>query len=105
MARSWCITTYVRSQRDSMSINSMTNAAAARRSDLGSVAAPPAGFGEIAAAAAGMPAAVPAGGVPPAANGSQTKNDVNTALNVLFGYIPTEVLTLYVAILGVLPKP
>jgi hypothetical protein len=88
-----------------MSINSMTNAAAARRPDLGPVAAPPKGFADIAAAAAGMPAAVPAGGVAAAANDSQTTNDVNTALNVLFGYIPTEILTLYVAILGVLHKP
>ena len=88
-----------------MSINSMTNAAAARRPDLGPVAAPPNGYGEIAAAAAGMPTSVPAGGAPPATSGNQTDNNVNTALNVLFGYIPTEVLTLYVAILGVLHKP
>jgi hypothetical protein len=88
-----------------MSINAMTNSAAARRPDFGPVAAPPKGFAEVAAAAAGMPAAVPAGGIAVAANGNKTKNDVNTTLNVLFGYIPTEVLTLYVAILGVLHKP
>ncbi len=30
---------------------------------------------------------------------------VNTALNVLFGYIPTEVLTLYVAVLAAIGGP
>ena len=65
-----------------MSINSMTNAAAA-----------------------GMPATAPAGGVAAATNGNLSRNDVNTALNVLFGYIPTEVLTLYVATLGALHQP
>jgi hypothetical protein len=78
-----------------MSINSLTNAATARRSDFAPLNRVPSGLAEIAAAAAGMPAAKSNGDTP--ADGATSANGVNTAMQVLFGYIPTEVLTLYVA--------
>jgi hypothetical protein len=80
-----------------MSINSLANAAAARRTDLPPVGVTPRGVKEIAAAAARTPAG-PAEPTPSA-------NVVDTALHVIFGYIPTEVLTLYVAVLAVLHQP
>jgi hypothetical protein len=80
-----------------MSINSLANAAAARRADTGPLNAVPKGLHEIAIAAATSPvlAAPPAGAT--AAGAGQA---VDTTLNVLFGYIPTEILTLYVAVLA-----
>src|SRR5712692_8182442 len=82
-----------------MSISSLANAAAARRVDFSPLGAVPQGLAEIAHAAATLPAAPPPGQPPPAAPG-QSANAVNTALHILFGYIPTEVLTLYVAVLA-----
>jgi hypothetical protein len=81
-----------------MSINSLTNSAAARRSDFAPLNALPSNYSEIALAAVGMPAS-DAGG---ASQGKSTTapNSVNTAMQVLFGYIPTEVLTLYVAVVA-----
>jgi hypothetical protein len=76
-----------------MSINSLANAAAARRPDVGSPDVPR-GMAEIAAAST-----TPPDKAPPA---KDTANSTNTALNVLFGYIPTEVVTLYVAVAGAL---
>ncbi len=81
-----------------MSINSMTNAAIARRSDFAPSGRVPVTLSEIATAASGMPAATPAGGALP--SGTSSSNGVNTAMNVLFGYIPKEVLTLYVAVVA-----
>jgi hypothetical protein len=81
-----------------MSINSLTNAAIARRSDFAPLSRVPNGLSEIARAAAGAPAAEIDGAQP--ADGATTTNGVNTALQVLFGYIPTEVLTLYVAVIA-----
>lgn len=72
-----------------MSINSLANAAAARRPDT--IAPQPRNLDEIAAAAQATPAKV-AGATP--------KGNIETALNVLFGYIPTEIITLYVAVLA-----
>jgi hypothetical protein len=82
-----------------MSINSLTNAAAARRADFAPLSRVPNGLGEIAAAAAGMPLSLRTGYSATLADGPTT-NSVNTAMQVLFGYIPTEVLTLYVAIVA-----
>jgi hypothetical protein len=47
-----------------------------------------------------MPAADTSGGAAPPADGTTATNGVNTAMQVLFGYIPTEVLTLYVAVVA-----
>ncbi|MGB7816986.1 MAG: hypothetical protein WBL28_11625 [Methylotenera sp.] len=82
-----------------MSINSMTNAAAARRSDTVPLGEVPKTLDEIAEASRTPPASAESiaesaklAGTPPA--------PVDTTLNVLFGYIPTEVLTLYVSVLA-----
>ena len=80
-----------------MSINALANSAAARRTDVGQADGLPASVSEIAAAAATPPDKAPAGR--PVANG------VNTTLNVLFGYMPTEVVTLYVAVTSALQSP
>jgi hypothetical protein len=81
-----------------MSINSLTNAATARRPDFAPLNRVPNGLSEIATAAAGMPSAKIDGAKPN--DGTTSANGVNTAMQVLFGYIPTEVLTLYVAIVA-----
>jgi hypothetical protein len=73
-----------------MSINSMTNVAAARRPDVGAPNAAPATLPEIAAAAGTEPQ-----NAPPA---KQQASGIDTALKVIFGYIPTEIVTLYVAV-------
>jgi hypothetical protein len=83
-----------------MSISSLSNAAAARRSDFQKFDPAPKGISEIAAASAEHPADN-SNNIPAVSKGA---NSVNTALNVLFGYIPTEVLTLYVAVLSVLTQ-
>jgi hypothetical protein len=94
-----------------MSISSLANAAAARRSDFAPVGGIPQGLAEIARASGTAPApalraaAPPPPGGPPATAANQGANGVNTALNVLFGYIPTEVLTLYVAFVAAIQKP
>jgi hypothetical protein len=81
-----------------MSINSLTNAATARRPDFAPMNRVPNGLSEIATAAAGMPAAKVDGDE--STDSTTSANGVNTAMQVLFGYIPTEVLTLYVAIVA-----
>lgn len=86
-----------------MSINGMTNAAAARRIDIGIPNAVPKGLSGIAKAAATSPAAAPAaasGPVVPASGPAAGVTPVDTTLNVLFGYIPTEVVALYVAVVA-----
>ena len=81
-----------------MSINALANAAAARRSDISPVDTVPKGLAEIARAAATPPTAE---GIPSASAGpGETAAQIDTAFNVLFGYIPTEILTLYVAVLA-----
>jgi hypothetical protein len=72
-----------------MSINMLANAAAARRADIGPNTTP-SNISEIAAAAITPPENAP--------TQQQTASGTTTALNVLFGYIPTEVVTLYVAV-------
>ena len=82
-----------------MSINALANAAAARRPDLIPLGTVPKDLQDIASASMTSPSAT----VP-----SATRMDgalsgagpVDTAFNVLFGYIPTEVITLYVAVLA-----
>jgi hypothetical protein len=85
-----------------MSINTMANAAAARRTDIAPADSVPQNLEEIAKA----------GTTTPAASDPQTGKglgkgpvQIDTAFNVLFGYIPTEVLTLYVAVLAAVDQP
>lgn len=85
-----------------MSINSLANAAAARRTDMAPHGTIPKGIDEIAAASATPPNPVTA--MSPTPLPKQPSSQVDTTLNVLFGYIPTEVLTLYVAVLAAI-KP
>lgn len=77
-----------------MSINSTTNAAIGRRPDFEPMGATPHSYEELARASGAMDA-------------SQTAptNSVTTALSVLTTYIPTEVLTMYVAVLAALQDP
>ncbi len=78
-----------------MSITSMTNVAYTRRADVNApqvapVGAAPKTLSQIELATAGAPA---------------SQNAVTTALKVMVTYIPTEVLTLYVAILATIQIP
>lgn len=82
-----------------MSVNSMANAAAARRPDTAPIGQVPTTLDEIAKAATTPPTVntpdpIRSGATP------TSQSSVDTALNVLFGYIPTEVITLYVAVLA-----
>jgi len=88
-------------------MSSLANSAAARRPDFAPLNTVPRGLAEIAAAAATppMPPGVDTGAPSDPAPSLQNANALHTALNVLFGYIPTEVLTLYVAVLAALQKP
>lgn len=89
-----------------MSINTLTNIAVARRTDFAPAGRAPFGAAENAAVASAVPAPLPAGAAPPAVPPPvPDPNQINTALNVLFGYIPTEVLTLYVAFCAALERP
>lgn len=97
-----------------MSINALTNAAAARRPDFAPFGVTPQGIPGIALAAGNMPVPAPADSMPvpeevplpgqPGGTSSslqaQSANAINTAMHLLFGYIPTEIITLYVAILA-----
>ena len=81
-----------------MSINSLANAAAARRPDTVPLGQVPQSLDEIAKASSTPPKTTDCASrdqQPP--NG---KGNIETALNVLFGYIPTEIITLYVAVLA-----
>lgn len=86
-----------------MSINALANAAAARRTDMSPSEGVPDGLAGIAAAAATPPATE--SGPPARAGGTEGSGQIDTALNVLFGYIPVEVLTLYVAVLAAVHQP
>ena len=86
-----------------MSVNTLANAAAARRTDIRPVNVVPQGIDQIATASA----VSPVGEDVPEAHAVTTSTvssagSVDTALNVLFGYIPIEIITLYVAVLGAL---
>src|SRR5437879_10089514 len=69
-----------------MSINSMASAAIGRRPDYEPLQGVPKSLREISKAASGA---------------SAPENQVTSALNVIVAYIPTEILTLYVAFLVV----
>src|SRR6266849_5523224 len=77
-----------------MSITSMANVAYVRRRDVATAAAPankaPASLKQLELATAGTP---------------DSQNSVTTALKVIVTYIPTEVLTLYVAVLAAIQDP
>ncbi len=73
-----------------MSISSMANAAIGRRPDYPPLARSPQNLSEVSVAAGGSTA---------------PNNQVTSALNVIVTYIPTEVLTLYVAVLAALGSP
>ncbi len=90
-----------------MSINMLANAAAARRPDMVPLGVVPRGLEEIAQAANTTPTAAPpaAPGQPPAGSAGQGSAQMDTAFHVLFGYIPTEILTLYVAVLAAINQP
>ena len=95
-----------------MSISGLANAATARRIDFLPSAGVPQGLAGIAAAfdAAPIPLIAPAsfnnaGSQRTSEQPSPPMNTINTALHVIFGYIPTEILTLYVAILAALHQP
>jgi hypothetical protein len=81
-----------------MSINSLANAAAARRPETAPAGRTPQTLDEIAAAASTPPVQAQQGGEP--SKPTPGKGNIETALNVLFGYIPTEIITLYVAVLA-----
>jgi RsiW-degrading membrane proteinase PrsW (M82 family) len=85
-----------------MSINAMTNAAIGRRRDFEPANEVPKNLTEIAQAANAVPALAP--GVQPAGapRAAAPPSVVNTALQTLTTYIPTEVLTLYVATVAAL---
>src|SRR5216684_1050797 len=86
-----------------MSINALANAAAARRPDFFPLNETPKGLAGIAKAAATPPAAELQ--APGEAALQESSTQIDTALHVLFGYIPTEVLTLYVAVLAAVQRP
>ena len=69
-----------------MSIGAMANAALARRPDFGSAEHPPNGVGEIVAAVRGENA---------------PQSATTNVLDLLATYIPSEIITLYIAMLGV----
>lgn len=83
-----------------MSLSSLANAAIARRTDFPPVGKAPRKYAEIAWAASNPPlhAIAPAD---PAAD-APTAAPVDTTMNVLTGYIPTEILTCYVAFVAAL---
>jgi hypothetical protein len=94
-----------------MSLNYITNAALARRLDFSPVGSVPQGLHEI-AAAANTPPTAPTGTSPPTSLqsspppvSSTSADTVTTALHVICGYIPTEILTLYVAVVTVIHHP
>lgn len=80
-----------------MSINSLANAAAARRPDLVPLGAVPQDLDQIARGAMTPPTDSAPGGP---AGGNPPPTPADTTFNVLFGHIPTEILTLYVAVLA-----
>ena len=83
-----------------MSINSLANAAAARRPDTVPLGHVPRGLDEIAAASSTPPSTASSASKPETPPPPSGKGNIETALNVLFGYIPTEVITLYIAVLA-----
>jgi hypothetical protein len=91
-------------RRQRMSINTIANGAAARRLDIVPLGVVPKGLDEIARASITTPTATPTNASAPGGVASQVA-PIDTAYNVIFGYIPTEVLTLYVAVLATIHQP
>ncbi len=77
-----------------MSLNSMANAAMSRRPDFEPAGTVPKGYGDITRATGAMPPA-PIG--PDGQPSPPVPTTLGTSLQTLTTYIPTEVLTLYVA--------
>jgi len=91
-----------------MSIDTLTNAAVARRTDFYPQSGVPQGLAGIARAGASMPVSLTGSGgsaSAPEPQPTSTSDAINTGMHVLFGYIPTEVLTLYVAVVAAIAKP
>jgi len=88
-----------------MSINSLANVAAARRLDIVPLGVVPKGLSGIAKASVTTPTATPTNAPVPEGIASQGAAPIDTAYNVIFGYIPTEVLTLYIAVLATIQQP
>ena len=86
-----------------MSINALANAAATRRLVIFPRDRVPGSLGEIAWASAKSPSVE--GPEAPAPQAGKPSSQIDTALHVLFGYIPTEVLTLYVAVIAAVHPP
>lgn len=86
-----------------MSINAIANAATARHVQTMPKGAAPKTLRQIAAAFSRSPSV----DVPLAAEPSSTEaqTSMETTMNVLFGYIPTEIITLYVAVIAALNTP
>src|SRR4051794_21245519 len=82
-----------------MSVNAMSNAALSRRKDFEPANTVPSGLRQVAHAASTPPKPVRKTGEVGAADGA---NATNTALQTLTTYIPTEILTLYVAAVAAL---
>jgi hypothetical protein len=83
-----------------VSINSLTNAALARRTDVFPINRVPAGVAEIAHAAASNPRVTSASASVLEGQATSTRESADstqTALHILIDYIPTEVITIYVA--------
>lgn len=80
-----------------MSINAMTNAAAARRPDTVPLGEFPRNLDQIARASFTPPTTT---AVESGKSTTASAAPVDTTYNVLFGYIPIEVITLYVAVLA-----
>ncbi len=81
-----------------MSINAMTNAAVARRPDFEPAGPPPQTLAEIARAAGTGPTPTPTAGQKP----TPVTGTLDTALQTVTTFIPTEVLTLYVSAVAAL---
>jgi hypothetical protein len=86
-----------------MSINRITNAAAARRTDIREKKMMPIKLNEIAMAAM-IPPRVWLTSTLAEQDRPPSASPIDTALNLLIGYIPTEVLTLYVAVLAAIKQ-
>jgi hypothetical protein len=80
-----------------MSINALSNAALARRTDFEPLNTVPANLTEIAAAAGGTPPKAVGGDRSAGAGAASGSRATSTTLQTLTTFIPTEVLTLYVA--------
>jgi hypothetical protein len=86
-----------------MSINTMANAAAARRPDIAPANIVPSGLDEIAKASTTTPTSTST--TPIDQTQAASASAIDTASHVLFGYVPTEVVTLYVAVLAAIQNP